>query len=389
MAGDSSTRPSEMRPLARSELLGMDNVPPGESIPVDRLSPPSARTFSMLDSGGPPSIVPARDGPGWTIETHGQISRGIAGQDFRVDAGGPGSRRTAAGRGAPSPATGFIPPWLGRGYHPIVAPLAKPGRSRKNGRTLEEHGKTVHIFDGDSRIPIYPNSFPERAICKIYVYVQPREGGFWDFQGQATGFMVGRRLLMTSGHVQPKGPFVAWKIKVVPALFSWYSLFGPSFFTYAQHYKAYGSDWGNDFMLLRLYDDLGSVTGWFGAIAYNDDWEGEDYFSMCGYPWDVGDGNIPFIETAISVEDDDDGDDIKLPNGKTYDTTQIETRADTASGQSGSPLYSWFEDGNVYAIGVNKGTEVDWVGWGNDLHEVASGGPGLVALVNWGRSNWD
>ena len=43
-------------------------------------------------------------------------------------------------------------------------------------------------------------------------------------------------------------------------------------------------------------------------------------------------------QTGIAVRDDDDGDDIGV-NGDDYDTTQVESDADEASGASGSPLW--------------------------------------------------
>jgi hypothetical protein len=262
------------------------------------------------------------------------------------------------------------------------------GRRTRKGRVFDHN--VSYIFNGDSRIPIYPGGYPERCVCRIIVYTASTPGGTMNFQSRATGFMVGSRLLMTSGHSQPPEPYAEWMIEVTPGSYDGASVFGSGFMTYASDYIAYDSDPGDDFMLCRLYDPIGDVTGYFGAISYDDDWEGMNVWAMCGYPYDVG-SQRPVIEVGIAVVDDDDGDNIELPGGSVWDTTQIETKADTASGASGGPIYSWFTDGGLYAIGVNKGVEEESdlsAPGGSDLHEVASGGDGFVELVLWGRAAW-
>lgn len=93
-------------------------------------------------------------------------------------------------------------------------------------------------------------------------------------------------------------------------------------------------------------------------------------------------------EHGISVRDDDDGDDISL-DSTTYDTTQVESNADDASGASGAPLFAWFGRDNPCAIGVHSGTQVDGTVWGDEILSCAAGGDGFVALVKWARANWD
>lgn len=106
---------------------------------------------------------------------------------------------------------------------------------------------------------------------------------------------------------------------------------------------------------------------------------------MAGYPYDISLASMSH-ETAIAVRDDDDGDDINV-NGSTYDTTQVESDADEASGASGAPLWGWWDDG-PYAIGVHHGVEYDGTLFGTETYSCASGGDGFVAAAGWGRSMW-
>jgi hypothetical protein len=283
-----------------------------------------------------------------------------------------------------------IPDWLPLGFHPTPAFERKASilRNRKGRSIRLSEDNHVQIFGSDDRINIYPDTYPERCVCRIFVYTQDVADGPWIYRKRGTGFMAGSRILMTSGHMRPPEPYAGWMIKVVPGSYDDVSVYGPNFYTFAEYHVWYQSDTGDDLMACRLYDNLGDTTGYFGAISYDDDWEGMAVWTMCGYPYDIG-AMRPSYQGAISAIDDDDGDDITLPNGAGADTTQIETLAADARGASGSPLYSWFTDGNMYAIGVHHGRETDGEFLGSNTHSVASGGDGFVALVKWARDNWD
>lgn len=131
-----------------------------------------------------------------------------------------------------------------------------------------------------------------------------------------------------------------------------------------------------------------ACRGYGGATTYQSRWEDWNVWSMCGYPYDRGESR-PSYQGGIPVRDDDDGDDIRLPDGGEWDTAQIENEADEASGASGSPLYSWFDNGQLYAIGVHHGTETDYIfPFSSETLSAAAGGPGLPAIINWARANW-
>lgn len=131
-----------------------------------------------------------------------------------------------------------------------------------------------------------------------------------------------------------------------------------------------------------------ACRGYGGATTYQSRWEDWNVWSMCVYPYDRGESR-PTYQGGIPVRDDDDGDDIRLPDGGEWDTAQIENEADEASGASGSPLYSWFDNGQLYAIGVHHGTETDYIfPFSSETLSAAAGGPGLPAIINWARANW-
>lgn len=127
--------------------------------------------------------------------------------------------------------------------------------------------------------------------------------------------------------------------------------------------------------------------GYFGVRVYDDDWEGRARWTMAGFPYDRSQFGMS-VQRGITVRDDDDGDDIRL-EGETYDSTQIESDADEASGASGSPLFGWFGKDNPCAIGVHSGYQADWTLTGTEHFSCAAGGDALKAIVRWGRRTWD
>lgn len=281
-----------------------------------------------------------------------------------------------------------IPDWLTIGFHPTLSfpGSAAYGRTRKGRRIRLSAANHVNIYNGESRVNIFPNTYPECCVCQVTVFTKEQPNHSWVIRKQGTGFMVGSRILMTSGHMRPPEPYAEAMIMVFPAQYDGGLVFG-DFYTFASDLVAYNSDAGDDFMVCRLYDAIGDITGYFGAVSYDSDWEDQCVWSMCGYPADIGFWQ-PTYEGSIAVIDDDDGDNIALPDGRGFDTTQIETKADSASGASGSPLYSWFSNGEMFAIGAHKGWEEDADITGGDTHSVASGGDGFVELIKWARLAW-
>jgi V8-like Glu-specific endopeptidase len=284
--------------------------------------------------------------------------------------------------------SGYRPDELLLGTRPtLITSLGKPrsGISSRGTRTILSEEPHSTIIDGESRSLIYPNTFPYTAVCKLYSRWQQTPGGPWLATGQATGFMIGRSTMMTSGHVGPRTDGAGWMIEVIPACWNGQSLFGPGAISYVETYRSWNSDSGSDIKICKLYDPLGDRTGYFGYRGYNSAWEDGEYWAMAGFPFDI---NLTHMshEVGIAVRDDDDGDDINV-DGTTYDTTQVESDADEASGVSGAPLWGWWGE-QIYAIGVHHGVEHDGTVFGTETLSCASGGAGFTQAAAWGRRLW-
>ena len=126
----------------------------------------------------------------------------------------------------------------------------------------------------------------------------------------------------------------------------------------------------------RLGVALGDSLGYFGTNTYDSDWEDLAVFAVIGYPWDIAGSLRPTVETQVAVVDDDND---------SHDTSEVETRSDTASGMSGGPIFaSW--SGDMRIIGAASGFEEDGL---DPVHTVFAAGNGLNRLVRWARDNWD
>lgn len=329
----------------------------------------------------------------FTLRTDGPLLPGLPGLEAHeetVHTRTLEQRTDRTGRRSPSVAPAGAP------YRPKGVPLGvipkttrslgptPRGITSRGGRTLLSENHST-IIDGESRALVYPSSYPYTAVCKLYSSWQPSAGAGWVTTGEATGYLIGRSTMMTSGHVGPPTNGAAWQIKVIPACWNGQSVFGAGVVSYVRSYHSWNSDAGSDIKICQLWDPLGDRVGWFGYRGYNSAWEDGDYWTMAGFPYDISLTSMSY-ESAIAVRDDDDGDDINV-NGTTYDTTQVESDADEASGVSGAPLWGWWDDG-PYAIGVHHGVEHDGTIFGTETLSCASGGAGFTQAAAWGRSSW-
>jgi hypothetical protein len=287
---------------------------------------------------------------------------------------------------------GFAPLSAALSVHPRIFP---PRHSRRFHRSadgrlyrLSADSPHVQIYGNDDRFEIYPIDYPAFCVCHLIVWTRLNDSSPWVYQGEGTGFLAGRRVCVTASHLWPEGRFSGWKIDVVPGEY----VVGVSTLGFSSHTTAHSAlrapaEIGSDIMVLGLYDAIGDVAGYFGITTYTDDWEDWNVWSMAGYPYDHP--GVPTAQIGIAVYDDDSGPDTQLPDSTIYGSLQLESYADEASGLSGAPLFSWFEDGLPYAIGVHHGRELIDYGLGEDRNSVASGGALLNAMVRWARNTWD
>ncbi len=281
----------------------------------------------------------------------------------------------------------WCPDGVPRGMHPKVSRVLTSERfgiSASGRRTVLSEDPHSTIINGESRVFLYPDRYPYTAVCKLYVSYLPEGSASWVQTGEATGYLIGKSTMMTSGHVQPPGGR-PWRIKVVPACWAGQSIFGAGLVTYVSETRWWNSDAGSDIQVCHLYDPIGERLGYFGYKGYDSDWEDLQVWTMAGFPYDRSLTSMS-AQFDIAVRDDDDGDDIDV-DGDSYDTTQVESDADEASGASGSPLFAWW-DGGPYAIGVHHGVERDGTVSGTEIYSCASGGDGFTRAAHWARGMW-
>ena len=115
----------------------------------------------------------------------------------------------------------YCPAGVPRGIHPKL--MTKLGGQRfginsRGAKTLLSDDTHSTIINGESRTFLYPDQYPLTAgSCKLYVSYRPSAGAAWKSATEATGYLIGKSTMMTSGHVQPPSTDNGWMIKVVPA----------------------------------------------------------------------------------------------------------------------------------------------------------------------------
>ena len=224
----------------------------------------------------------------------------------------------------------------------------------------------TQIYDGESRRTFADTGTPWARIGQISTPA---------FRG--SGAIVGESTVLTASHVMLGG----WSPSTfTPAMNGGTSLLGNGWVANIigiAYWEKTDEQQGYDMAVCQLDLPLGRWLGYFGTATYNDDWEDQHVWSHVGYPYDLSPrGDVPSFEGGIAVEDDD---------SDSYGTLEVETRADIASGQSGGPLWSRFNDGQRRIIGTLSGREDNFAEAKNSLF---AGGSGMVRLVRWARDNW-
>ncbi|QNE14461.1 serine protease [Pseudarthrobacter sp. NBSH8] len=190
---------------------------------------------------------------------------------------------------------------------------------------------------------------------------------------RGSGVLVGPNLLLTAGHVAPRGA-ASWSMEFVPAYRNGARPFGSSFVQTYHGYNTNGSVTGYDYIICKLFNPLGRALGWMGAASFgNEDEYYNKRFVSSGYPGTYGDR--PAVELDMGVRD--------IDNDSPGKEIEFALRADLGPGWSGGPL--WHHTANPYCVGVLSGQEKDGL---DPTRLVYAGGGALVDLVRHGQSNW-
>lgn len=229
------------------------------------------------------------------------------------------------------PTDAFRPEWCSSSVRPRRAmpqPQAK--------RTLWHHGaemEPLFIWNPDDRKPYNDTTYPWGCVCKVLTAT-----------GSGSGVIVGPRHVLTASHVidwssaagtvevHRAGPAVS-AITAIEAV--WY------------YTKVTGSTVGysevdEDYAVIITADRIGDLFGWLGTRTYNSSWDDEDYWWNIGYPGDVANQDWPIFQPWKALDEDE------------WDwgpARSMTTTADTWKGQSGSPLFGFWDDG-PYVVSV-------------------------------------
>lgn len=270
------------------------------------------------------------------------------------------------------PTCGFRPSWA----DVMFCPRQVPSRGldymdRFNGGGVEP----LYVFGHDNRRAFQDASWPWGLVGKIF----SNDGSI------GTGALVGDRLVITAGHNVP-WPDDPWWMRFVPAYFDGESLFGPGVESNVSDVRGRdtgGKGAGYDWAILRLYEPLGHMLGYFGYNGYSSDWNKTPYWSTIGYPGAIAGGLRPSFQNGITIRDVD---------GDSHGGKELESRtADVTKGNSGGPLFGWWgNDPRIVGVVTGEGKDFEplsvygpWV-----IANVFASGSGFTKLIAWGRSHW-
>lgn len=354
-------------------FVSEDNTPDrDEPKDLEELRVRSPRYITALKDGAKPRLEQLDKEGTWMLELGDDFMMGRPGREMKMLPRAEVERETYA------EIKPGIPKWSGITYHTKVSsPQEKQLLTRISGKKVTPHG---YIFGADDRQVYYPSGYPWRCVGKVEVWYII--GTTWYFSGSGTGALVGDNIMVTASHMFPW--FVGavgwgWAMKFTPAYYDGNSTYGSGVSSWCEVGYGYSNhDQGDDMIVMKLYTPLGNSLGWFGSKTYHDSWEDGHYWTKSGYPGDVASGQRPSRIMWFPIVDDDwDGAGLEL-----------EYKADSSGGDSGGPVFGWWDNG-PHLVGVHSGGEEEYhFPWYIVKNNVAAGGSILPNLIIWAQNNW-
>jgi V8-like Glu-specific endopeptidase len=251
-------------------------------------------------------------------------------------------------------AEGHRPPWVPQSFSPKRTARPTPPIIRHHGQPLDP----MFIWWPDDRTTYNDTSYPWGCVCKITTAAGAK----------GSGVLIGPRHVLTASHCVDWNTSAAEKIEVHR---NGAGAAATAFDTLAYAFThVIGPDVGytemdEDYAVLVLDQRLGDRFGWMGTKTYNSSWDDEALWRTIGYPGDIAGGTVPTYQRDKSLDEDE----FDLGSGRAMTTS-----ADIMPGQSGSPMFAFWDDNIAYAVAVVSSAgavffsgDENWCAGGSDL----------------------
>ncbi|HKO43253.1 MAG TPA: trypsin-like serine protease [Pyrinomonadaceae bacterium] len=355
-------------PTPLHEVMSWDDIQPTAPMPK-KIAERMQNYLYVETQGKQPPEIEAVKGSGnvstWRIPLEEKMTKGRLGRFVHQTTPAEMKKKVDA----PDSLDSYRPPWATQTFFPRLAPPSEQRwLRRRNGNPV----KPAFVYGNyDNRVVINPTSYPWYLVGTLNVEVAGA------FLGHGTGALVGTNVVLTASHVFPWFAFLSglpWRVTFVAGSYDGVPIM-PGMQSDVDGIWGYADySQGDDMAVLRLHEPLGETLGFFGYKKYRDDWEDVARWTHIGYPDAYANGRRPTWQGGIIVYDDDsDGEGVELEN-----------TADITSGNSGGPLYGYW-DHSPRVIGTMSGWETNPLEGSNN---VAAGGSALSRLIKWGRDNW-
>ena len=369
---------AEGRPQNPDEYMSLENAPALEAMPHELAEEVQTRRQYLYI---PESEFDLRElikrseiSGAWEIQLPERAGLGLPGREYGQLSPEEVTKGIGADRNNEELGRPFRPKWIDYTPHPKVTATTRHLMRRVDGRLYEPH---YGVFGADDRQVYYPSGYPWTCVGKVFVWDNfSLPNPAWT----ASAVLIGRRVILTAGHVAPWGSG-NWAMWFVPAYYDGGSTLGSGVGSWVSDY--YGYNTGNsvsawDMLVCRLYSPLGDAYGYFGTKDYSSSWQGGNYWTLAGYPGAVAGANRPSRQMWWPVLDDDGS----------GSAEEVEYEADATAGNSGGPVFG-FWSGLPYAIATHSGgSKTTFLWWTLEDTNVGAGGGALNSLVSWARTNW-